>query len=67
LQAKPDDDVVIARAVEMLESCGAITACEEQARTLVEEGWKRAEPLLDPSMARMMLRAFGWYVLERHY
>lgn len=67
LQARPDDDVTIAAAVELLESCGAIAACAEQARTLVEDGWRRAEPLLDPSIARVMLRAFGWYVLERHY
>ena len=38
-----------------------------KARTLVEAGWAKAEPLLDPSLARVMLRAFGWYVLERHY
>lgn len=67
LQAKPQDEVTVAAAVELLESCGAIAACAEQARELVEEGWRRAEPLLEPSLTRIMLRAFGWYVLERHY
>jgi len=67
LQSKPQDDVTVAAAVELLESCGAIAACATQARELVEEGWRRAEPLLEPSLTRIMLRAFGWYVLERHY
>jgi geranylgeranyl pyrophosphate synthase/predicted secreted hydrolase len=67
LQSKPQDDVTVAAVVELLESCGAIAACNTQARELVEEGWQRAEPLLEPSLTRIMLRAFGWYVLERHY
>jgi len=67
LQSRPSDAPTVAAAVELLESCGAITACADQARALVEAGWQRAEPLLEPSLSRVMLRAFGWYVLERHY
>jgi geranylgeranyl pyrophosphate synthase/predicted secreted hydrolase len=67
LQDKPTDVATIAAAIELVQSCGAIAACEQQARELVEAGWAKAEPLLDPSLARVMLRAFGWYVLERHY
>lgn len=67
LQSRPSDAPTVAAAVELLESCGAIAACADQARALVEAGWQRAEPLLEPSLARVMLRAFGWYVLERHY
>jgi geranylgeranyl pyrophosphate synthase/predicted secreted hydrolase len=67
LQSKPDDPRVIADAVERLEVCGAIEACAQMARDLVEDGWKRAEPLFEPSISTIMLRAFGWFVLERHY
>jgi len=67
LQSKPTDAPTIAAAVELLESCGAIAACAAQARELIEAGWRRAEPLLEPSLTRVMLRAFGWYILERHY
>ncbi len=67
LQSKPDDPAVVAEAVELLESCGAIEACSDQARALVEDGWKRAESFLEPSISSVMLRAFGWYILERHY
>jgi geranylgeranyl pyrophosphate synthase/predicted secreted hydrolase len=67
LQSKPQDEATVSSAVELIQACGAIDACAAKARELVESGWAKAEPLLDPSLARVMLRAFGWYVLERHY
>ncbi len=67
LESKPTDAVTVAAAIEVVQTCGAIAACADLARDLVESGWRKAEPLLDPSLPRVMLRAFGWYVLERHY
>jgi len=67
LETKPTDEPTIAAAVELVQTCGAIDACAQRAKDLVEAGWRKAEPLLDPSLSRVMLRAFGWYVLERHY
>ena len=67
LQAKPKDAPTIAAAVELVQTCGAIDACADHARELVELGWTKAEALLEPSLTRLMLRAFGWYVLERQY
>lgn len=67
LRSKPQDLDTVERVVALLEECGAIEACAVQARDLVESGWNKLEPLVEDSMAKMMLRAFGWYVLERHY
>ncbi|HEY5923038.1 MAG TPA: polyprenyl synthetase family protein [Kofleriaceae bacterium] len=67
LQSKPTDTATIAAAIELVQSCGALAACADQAKALVETGWQKAEPLLEPSLQRVMLRAFGWYILERHY
>ncbi len=67
LQSKPQDEPTVSATVELVQACGAIQACADLARELVETGWQKAEPLLDPSLSRVMLRAFGWYVLERHY
>jgi geranylgeranyl pyrophosphate synthase len=67
LQARTRDPIVLSAAVEELETCGAIEACAAQARELVEAAWARSAPLLDDSLYKVMLRAFGWYVLERHY
>jgi len=67
LKDKPSDARVLSAVVEELESCGAIEACVVQARELVESAWTAAGPLLDDSLSKVMLRSFGWYVLERHY
>jgi geranylgeranyl pyrophosphate synthase/predicted secreted hydrolase len=67
LQAKPTDAVTVSAAIELVQSCGALAACETLAKDLVEAGWHKAEALFEPSLTRVMLRAFGWYVLERHY
>lgn len=67
LQSKPQDPQTISATVDQLEGCGAIEACARLAAEVVEEGWRVADAVLQPSMAKMMLRAFGWFVLERHY
>ncbi|AKF05864.1 polyprenyl synthetase family protein [Sandaracinus amylolyticus] len=65
--SKPSDTKLVARAVEMMASSGAIAACKQQARDLVEDAWARFDPLVEASLVKVMLRGFGWYVLERHY
>jgi geranylgeranyl pyrophosphate synthase len=67
LRTKPQDIAVVGKLVDQLEAVGAIEACSVQAKQLVEEGWARLEPLVEDSLSKMLLRAFGWYVLERHY
>jgi geranylgeranyl pyrophosphate synthase len=67
LASKPKDAETIAAVIDRLESTGAVQACADQARDLVEDAWRAAEPLLADSIPKVMLRAFGWYVLERHY
>jgi geranylgeranyl pyrophosphate synthase/predicted secreted hydrolase len=67
LQLETDDEARLSEAIAMLERVDAIEACAEQAHELVELAWRRADPLLPDSLPKVMLRAFGWYVLERHY
>jgi geranylgeranyl pyrophosphate synthase/predicted secreted hydrolase len=67
LQSKPTDLRTVSATVEKLETCGAIEACAVEARERVETAWRIADPLLPDSLPKIMLRAFGWYVLERHY
>ena len=67
LQSKPKNPIVVSYVVEKLEECGALDACVKQATEFVEMAWKEAEPKLEDSIPKIMLRAFGWYVLERHY
>jgi geranylgeranyl pyrophosphate synthase/predicted secreted hydrolase len=67
LSSRPKEPDVVATVVQKLEGCGAIEAVSQEARDLVEDAWGRASPLLEDSFAKVMFRAFGWYVLERHY
>src|SRR5215813_1160601 len=67
ISSRPTDPDVIAGVIATLESCCAITACAEQAHALVESAWRKLDPLIRDSHTKLMLRAFGWYVLERSY
>lgn len=58
---------ILDQVIEMLEQTGAVEACHAQARDLVEAAWNALDPLLEESQSKVMFRAFGWYVLERHY
>jgi hypothetical protein len=57
----------VSATVELLESCGAVQAAADEAAMLVENAWQAADPVLPDTIPKVMLRAFGWYVLERHY
>jgi geranylgeranyl pyrophosphate synthase/predicted secreted hydrolase len=67
LRSHPTDLPTVAATVELLETCGAVQACADEANQLVEDAWHRADPLLPDTIPKLMLRAFGWYILERHY
>ena len=67
LASKPQDAATVGRVIAQLEEVGAIDACVVQAREVVEAAWKRLDPLIEDSQYKVTFRAFGWYVLERHY
>jgi geranylgeranyl pyrophosphate synthase len=67
LTLKSNDAALVETVIETLERAGALPACEALARTLVEDAWTRLDPLLPESQFKVMFRAFGWYVLDRHY
>jgi len=65
--AKPQEQAVVDGLVDIIEGTGALEATLQSARDLVEGAWTAVDPLLEPSIVKLMLRAFGWFVLERHY
>ena len=67
VRAKPLERARIDAVIATLESTGALDACLDDARGLVESAWQRLDPHVEDSLPKLMLRAFGWYVLERHY
>lgn len=67
LSAKPSDPAGIHDVITIVSGCGALDACERQARELVERAWQAVDPLIPDSQYKIRLRAFGWFVLDRHY
>jgi geranylgeranyl pyrophosphate synthase/predicted secreted hydrolase len=57
----------IDQAIDLLEECGALRACEVESERLVQDSWLVLDPLVPDSLAKLMLRSFSWFVLERHY
>ena len=65
VKAKPQDPEEVGRIIAELESMGAINVCVEQATNLVEDAWKKLDRETVNSQAKLMLRAFGWFIVER--
>jgi hypothetical protein len=53
--------------VKLIDGCGALAECEAHARAIVENAWSAVDPLVPDSLYKVRLRAFGWFVLDRHY
>jgi geranylgeranyl pyrophosphate synthase len=67
VESQPRDRATIGEAVRLVDGCGALDACEADARQLVESAWTAIDPLIPDSQYKVRLRAFGWFVLDRHY
>ncbi len=67
LRKRPLDPVTIFGLIGMILGTGAFDYCQSLAEKMVEDSWSEIEPLLPESLWKVMLRAFCWYVLERHY
>jgi len=67
IRSKPKNLKKLGRAVQLIEDCGAIQACQDHARELIDTEWKKLDPLIRDSFSKLMLRAFSWYVLDRQY
>jgi len=64
IKSRPSDRATVDGVISQLEACGAIEACVEHATRLVEEGFTHADPALPETQAKMMLQAFGSFLVE---
>jgi geranylgeranyl pyrophosphate synthase/predicted secreted hydrolase len=67
VSARTADRALLAEAVHLIDDCGALAECESEARAIVEDAWSAVDPLVPDSLFKIRLRAFGWFVLDRHY
>jgi geranylgeranyl pyrophosphate synthase len=65
IQAKPADQKIVRAIIADLEKLGAVDACVQHAEALVNDAWAKLDKVIPDSFAKMMLRSFGWYVIER--
>jgi hypothetical protein len=63
---RPIEQLVVRRAVYEIEDIGALAACTQLARDLIEGTWQRLDPILDDSPAKLTIRAFGRGALDWH-
>jgi len=67
VKAKPQDPAVVAECIASLEAVGAIDACQEIAIGQVDAAWEQLNGVIEDSFSKMLLRAFSFYLLQRHY
>jgi geranylgeranyl pyrophosphate synthase len=67
IKNKTTDLMVINNLIELLEHCGSIDESIIYAKSLVEDSWMKLDPFIPDSFYKLILRAFGLYILERHY
>ncbi|WP_328741774.1 polyprenyl synthetase family protein [Streptomyces caniferus] len=53
------------RAAADIARSGAVQACRQEARTLVDDAWRRLAPLVPDSPAKIMVRSLGRYAALR--
>jgi geranylgeranyl pyrophosphate synthase/predicted secreted hydrolase len=67
IDSKPNDPDTIREAILLIDGCGALQACSDEAHELVESTWAAIESQLPDSQFKVRMRSFGWFVLDRHY
>jgi geranylgeranyl pyrophosphate synthase len=67
VQSRPQDAATVDEAVRIVEECGANAESERYSREIVNAAFAALDPLIPDSIYKVNLRAFGLYVLERHY
>jgi geranylgeranyl pyrophosphate synthase len=65
IQTFPKDKIVIESVIKLMQNCGAIDACWQEADNLMEAAWERVDQVLPDSFFKIRLRAFGWYALKK--
>jgi geranylgeranyl pyrophosphate synthase len=67
VKSKPQDMETVKSVIDTCNGTGSLVESRKIAVTMVEEAWNRVAPMLLDSFSKMILRAFGLFVLERHY
>lgn len=67
IKNKTTNIIIINNLIELLENCDCINQSVLHAKSLVEDAWIKLDPIIPDSFYKLILRAFGFYILERYY
>mmetsp|Transcript_8600 Transcript_8600/g.13925 ORF Transcript_8600/g.13925 Transcript_8600/m.13925 type:complete len:183 (-) Transcript_8600:178-726(-) len=67
VKMKTSDTNLIRKAIKLIEECGALEQSLEKAKKVLNDAWVAIDPIIEESYYKIMLRAFGNFVLDRHY
>jgi geranylgeranyl pyrophosphate synthase len=67
ISSKPQDPAVVAEVISELDKVGALEASVDDATKMVDDAWFEVSKCLKDSFYKAMLRAFSFFVLDRHY
>ena len=65
LNSHPDDQTVINEAIEIIKSTNSIEHAKQQARDIVKAAWANVQSALPETDAKLKLKAFADYLVER--
>jgi len=65
--SKPENQTIVDQLIDKFEEVGAIEACVVEAKEMVDTAWTGLHCCIPSSFYKALLRAFGLYVLDRHY
>ena len=67
IRSQTSNSTSIDELIDILELCGCIDQSVLYAEELVEYAWIQLDPFVPDSFFKLILRAFGLYILKRHY
>lgn len=67
IKSKTTDVTLVNDVIQLLEKCDCINESVTYAKSLIEAAWIKLDPLIPDSFYKLFLRAFGLYILQRHY
>lgn len=67
LVAKTSDTNLHQKLIKLFENQGVFEACYLESQRIIESAWSKLDPLLTESYTKLMLRAFTWHLINRHY
>jgi len=67
IESKPQDVETVKSVIDTINGTGSLQESRQIAVSMVEEAWTKLDGLLEDSISKACLRAFGYFVLERHY